>query len=87
MAALRETGDPVTRAALEGGRGPKGRRTAAGEGHLRDVGWVAESYQVAEERGSITEHQVQGQQPDDTWIREERSGLSGREVLKPHSPP
>lgn len=55
-------------------------------GHLRDVGWVAKSYQVAEERGSITEHQVQSHQRDDTWRHEERSGSGGTRGAKRDSP-
>ena len=54
--------------------------------HLRDVGWVTKSYQVAEERGSITEHQVQSHQPDDTCRHEERSGSGGTQALQPGSP-
>jgi hypothetical protein len=64
-------------------KGKCGRRVS----HLRDVGWVSETYQVAEERGSITEHQIQSHQSDDTW-RQERSGLGGRaDILKGQSPP
>ena len=67
---------------LDGGRG--GRDICWGS-HLRDVGWVTKSYQVAEERGSITEHQVQSQQADDTWRHEDRSGSGG--TLQPQPPP
>lgn len=67
-----------------GKEGEEGR--VAGGSHLRDVGWVAKSYQVAEERGSITEHQVQSQQPDDTWRHEERSGSGGTRRATPDSP-
>lgn len=54
-----------------------GRWGGQNGGHLRDVGWVSEPDQVAEERGSITEHQIQGHQPDDTW-REKRGWVSGQ---------
>lgn len=58
-----------------------------GGGHLRDVGWVAKSYQVAEERGSTTECQVQGHQPDDTWRHEKGSGLGGMRGTQAQQPP
>lgn len=72
-------GDPV----VEG----KVRAAGSGVSHLRDIGWVAKTYQVAEERGSITEHQIQSHQSDDTW-RQKRSGLGGRaDILKGQPPP
>lgn len=51
--------------------GRAGRRVS----HLRDVGWVSETYQIAEQRGSITEHQIQGHQSDDTWRTQRREAV------------
>ena len=63
-----------------------GGRDGCRGSHLRDVGWVTKSYQVAEERGSITEHQVQSHQADDTCRHEEGSGSGGTQALQPGSP-
>lgn len=65
----------------------EGRMDGFRESHLRDVGWVAKSYQVAEERGSTTENQVQGHQPDDTWRHEKRSGSGGTRGTQAWQPP
>lgn len=78
----------VTRAALDGGWGGRRRKGGLRGSHLRDVGRIAKSYQVAEERSSITEHQIQSHQPNDTWRHEdeERSGSCGTRSAKPDSP-
>lgn len=67
----------------QSGEKEKGRSPGS---HLRDVGWIAKSYQVAEKRGSITKHQVQGQQPDDTWGYKSRNGSGGRGPGPPGEP-